>query len=180
VIPKRELEQLRAEWSLDLGVIEKDYMLGWLLAGIANHDALSRTWVFKGGTCLRRCYYETFRFSEDLDFTIVDGGPEEPDDLTQIFEEIAEWVREESGIELVVDEKSFQRRKNRRDHPTTQGRVAYRGPNGQSSLPKIKLDLTSDEILVDRPVIRPIGHPYSDSLSARGVLSYSITEALLH
>src|ERR1035437_7826030 len=132
VITKRELAQLRAEWSLDLGVIEKDYMLGWLLAGIANHDALSRTWVFKGGTCLRKCYYETFRFSEDLDFTIVDGGPEEPDDLTQIFEEIAEWAREEWAIELVADEKSFQRRKNRRDHPTTQGRVAYRGPNGQS------------------------------------------------
>ncbi len=176
MITKRELEQLRTEWSLDLGVIEKDYMLGWLLAGIANHGALSRTWVFKGGTCLRKCYYETFRFSEDLDFTIVDGGPEEPDDLTQIFEEIAEWVREESGIELVVDEKSFRRRKNRRDHPTTQGRVAYRGPNGQSSLPKVKLDLTSDEILVERPVIRPVGHPYSDSLSTRGVLSYSITE----
>jgi predicted nucleotidyltransferase component of viral defense system len=52
MITKRELEQLRAEWSLDLGVIEKDYMLGWILAGISNHDALVRTWVFKGGTCL--------------------------------------------------------------------------------------------------------------------------------
>jgi predicted nucleotidyltransferase component of viral defense system len=48
VITKRELELLRAEWSLDLGVIEKDYVLGWLLAGIAQHDALASTWVFKG------------------------------------------------------------------------------------------------------------------------------------
>jgi predicted nucleotidyltransferase component of viral defense system len=55
VIPRRELEQLRAEWSLDLAVIEKDYVLGWLLAGIAQHPLLGRSWVFKGGTCLRKC-----------------------------------------------------------------------------------------------------------------------------
>ena len=146
------------------------------MRGLHEQKALSRTWVFKGGTCLRKCYYETFRFSEDLDFTIVDGGPEEPEDLNRIFGEIAEWVREESGIEFVLDEKSFQRRKNKRDHPTTQGRIAYRGPNGNPSLPKVKLDLTSDEVLVDRPVLRPVGHPYSDSLPVRGVMSYSITE----
>jgi predicted nucleotidyltransferase component of viral defense system len=88
VITRRELELLRAEWSLDLGVIEKDYVLGWLLAGIAHHPALARTWVFKGGTCLRKCYYETFRFSEDLDFTIVDGGQESPEEPRGIFAEV--------------------------------------------------------------------------------------------
>ena len=92
MIPKRELADLRAEWQLSQDVIEKDYLLGWLLAGIANHEVLRRTWIFKGGTCLRKCYYETYRFSEDLDFTIIDGGPEEPDDLMSIFAEIADWV----------------------------------------------------------------------------------------
>jgi hypothetical protein len=33
VIPAREILDLRAEWSLDPGIIEKDYVLGWLLAG---------------------------------------------------------------------------------------------------------------------------------------------------
>jgi len=56
MIPAREILNLRAEWSLDVGVIEKDYVLGWLLAGITNHPKLSPTWVFKGGTCLRKCY----------------------------------------------------------------------------------------------------------------------------
>ena len=176
MIPQRELAALRAEWTLDQGVIERDYILGWLLAGIATHDSLNRTWIFKGGTCLRKCYYETFRFSEDLDFTIVDGGPEEPQELTRIFGEIASWIREESGIELVLDDASFQRRKNRRDRPTTQGRIAYRGPNGNPNMPKVKLDLTSDEVLVARPAFRPIGHPYSDRLPIDGVLAYSIAE----
>ena len=176
MIPKRELADLRAEWQLSQDVIERDYLLGWLLAGIANHEALRQTWIFKGGTCLRKCYYETYRFSEDLDFTIVDGGPEEPDDLLRIFGEIAAWVSEESGIELMLDAKSFQRRKNKREHPTTQGRIAYRGPNGNPSMPKVKLDLTSDEVLVDMPDLRHIQHPYSDSPSVEGVLCYSIAE----
>jgi predicted nucleotidyltransferase component of viral defense system len=176
VIPQRELAALRAEWVLDQGVIEKDYILGWLLAGIANHATLKRTWIFKGGTCLRKCYYETYRFSEDLDFTVVEGGPEEPEALMPIFEEIAAWVREESGLELVLDDKSFQRKRNKRGNPTTQGRIAYRGPNANPTMPKVKLDLTSDEVLVDRPAFRPVGHPYSDQLPVDGVLCYSIAE----
>jgi predicted nucleotidyltransferase component of viral defense system len=51
VIPRRELDDLRGEWSLDIGVIEKDYVLGWLLAGIAANSELAATWIFKGGTC---------------------------------------------------------------------------------------------------------------------------------
>ncbi|MDA8067639.1 MAG: nucleotidyl transferase AbiEii/AbiGii toxin family protein [Actinomycetota bacterium] len=176
MITQRELAVLRGEWMLDQGVIEKDYVLGWLLAGIASHAGLAQTWVFKGGTCLRECYYETFLFSEDLDFTIVDGGPEEPEALMDIFAQVTEWVREESGIELVLDSKSFQRKRNRRGQPTTQGRLAYRGPNNNPTMPKVKLDLTSDELLADRPVFRRIGHPYSDQLPVDGLLCYSIPE----
>jgi predicted nucleotidyltransferase component of viral defense system len=177
VIPKRDLQQLRAEWTLDIGVMEKDYVLGWLLAGIAQHSALAETWMFKGGTCLRKCYYETFRFSEDLDFTVIDGGPDDPDDLRRIFGEIAEWLQEESGIELTLDDHSFQRRQNRRGKPTTQGRIAYQGPNPQPTSPKVKLDITTDELLVERPELRLIGHPYSDApLPTEAVLCYSLTE----
>lgn len=177
MISKRELEQLRAEWTLDIGVIEKDYALGWLLAGITQHPELARTWVFKGGTCLRKCYYQTFRFSEDLDFTIMPGGPDQPEDLQRVFSEIADWLREESGIELTVDDTAFRRRRNRRGNPTTQGRIAYRGPNPQPMSPKVKLDITTDEILVERPVRRAIGHQYSDApLPVDGVPCYSLTE----
>jgi hypothetical protein len=45
VIPKQELLHLRAEWQLDVGVIEKDYVLGWLLAAITAEPELSRTWI---------------------------------------------------------------------------------------------------------------------------------------
>lgn len=179
MIAKQELLQLRAEWQIDLGVIEKDYLLGWVLAAIAADAELATHWVFKGGTCLRKCYYETYRFSEDLDFTVIDGGPEEPGELMAIFGRLAAWLREESGIELVVGEGTFVRRRNRRGNPTTQGRIAYRGPNPQPppALPKLKLDITSDEALVEAPVIRRIVHPYGDSpLPGAGLRCYSIAE----
>ena len=177
MIPAREILNLRAEWSLDVGVIEKDYVLGWLLAGIANHPKLSPTWVFKGGTCLRKCSYETYRFSEDLDFTVVDGGPETPEDLAPVFREVGGWVREKSGIDLVVEDSAFRRCQNRRGNPTTQGRIAYGGPNPPPQLPELKLDVTADEALVERVVPRDIGHQYSDGpLPGDGVVCYSMVE----
>ncbi|MEX0749511.1 MAG: nucleotidyl transferase AbiEii/AbiGii toxin family protein [Dehalococcoidia bacterium] len=177
MIPWREILALRSEWQLDANVIEKDYALGWLLAGIAHDDDLSETWVFKGGTCLRKCYFETYRLSEDLDFTVTDDGPETPEELTPIFTRIAEWMRRESGIEIVVEDGSFVRQRNRRGHPTTQGRLTYRGPNPPAQPPKVKIDITGDELLVEAPEIRPIVHPYSDApLPVNGVRCYTLTE----
>jgi predicted nucleotidyltransferase component of viral defense system len=163
VISKQELLQLRAEWQLDVGVIEKDYVLGWLLAAISVEPELSPTWIFKGGTCLRKCYYETYRFSEDLDFTVIDGGPAGPAQLTEIFRRVSAWLSQESGIDLIVEDGCFAERRNLRGNATAQARIAYRGPNPQPTLPKIKLDITGDEALVETPVLREIVHPYGDA-----------------
>ncbi|MEX1264463.1 MAG: nucleotidyl transferase AbiEii/AbiGii toxin family protein [Actinomycetota bacterium] len=177
MIPQAEVRALAAEWQLRMDVIEKDYMLGWLLAGIAQEPELRDTWVFKGGTCLRKCYYETYRFSEDLDFTVGPGGPQEPADLSRVFVGVADWLFEASGIQLRVGDDSFVRRKNRRGNPTTQGRLAFSGPNQPPQLPKVKLDLTSDEVLVSGSVGRPIAHPYSDGvLPVSSVPCYSLPE----
>ena len=69
MIPKAHVLAVATERKLRPTTIEKDYALGWLLRSIAEHPTLSR-WVFKGGTCLKKCFFETYRFSEDLDFTI--------------------------------------------------------------------------------------------------------------
>ena len=151
---KAEAEQLQAEWTLDIGVIEKDYLLGWLLAGIVKHPYLGRTWAFKGGTCLRKRDYETFRFSEDLDFTVVDGGPDQPQDLVRVFSEIKDWLDQESGVQITIDDSVFRRRRNLRGNPTTQGRIADPGPKPQPTAPKAKIDITAEEAIVDRLTLR--------------------------
>jgi hypothetical protein len=54
-------------------VVEKDYALSYLLAGIAANPDLSGTLIFKGGTALKKLYFGDYRFSEDLDFSAVDA-----------------------------------------------------------------------------------------------------------
>jgi hypothetical protein len=48
VIPKQEIMTLAAELQLQAHVVEKDYALGWFLAGIAAHPEIGPRWVFKG------------------------------------------------------------------------------------------------------------------------------------
>ncbi len=67
MIPKAQILELSSNYELLPTTVEKDYVLGWLLTAISSHAELSN-WIFKGGTCLKKCYFETYRFSEDLDF----------------------------------------------------------------------------------------------------------------
>ncbi|MEI7833827.1 MAG: nucleotidyl transferase AbiEii/AbiGii toxin family protein, partial [bacterium] len=137
-----------------------------------------QTWVFKGGTCLKKCYFETYRFSEDLDFTIIGEEPPDTATLLSIFHEIALWVYEKSGIEIPLDQLRFDAFSNPRGHISVQGKLAYRGPLlPRGSLPRIKLDLTTDETLVQPPVRLAIAHPYPDAHSVvENVLGYSHVE----
>ncbi len=72
MIGRDEIMRVAGDLSLRPEVVEKDYVLGWMLSGIFHDEILSPAWVFKGGTCLKKCFFETYRFSEDLDFTIID------------------------------------------------------------------------------------------------------------
>jgi predicted nucleotidyltransferase component of viral defense system len=55
MISKQEIMALAAELQLQAHVVEKDYALGWFLAGISAHPVIGPRWVFKGGTCLKKC-----------------------------------------------------------------------------------------------------------------------------
>jgi predicted nucleotidyltransferase component of viral defense system len=61
MISRAALDQRVREWSLRHEAVEKDYVLGWLLSGIGNDPVLGDSWIFKGGTCLKECYIETYR-----------------------------------------------------------------------------------------------------------------------
>jgi predicted nucleotidyltransferase component of viral defense system len=97
VIDNCEILEAASSFSLLPNVVEKDYVLGWILGGINAHDELSQSWVFKGGTCLKKCYFETYRFSEDLDFTMRDENHLDEEFLRPVFEEVIAWVTEQSG-----------------------------------------------------------------------------------
>ena len=166
MINRHEILEFAREFGLAANVIEKDYTLGWLLSGINNHPDLRNDWVFKGGTCLKKCYFETYRFSEDLDFTLIEPVHLNADFLKNTFNRISEWIYDNTGIEIPKDLIQFELFNNPRGNPSCQGRVAYRGPlQNRGDLPRIKLDLTNDELLALEPVFREVHHPYSDKPS---------------
>ncbi|PIV20098.1 MAG: hypothetical protein COS40_14330 [Deltaproteobacteria bacterium CG03_land_8_20_14_0_80_45_14] len=163
MIGRLEILDFSREFGLAPNIVEKDYLLGWILAGISNHGELGSDWVFKGGTCLKKCYFETYRFSEDLDFTIRKQDHCNQEFLAAAFKEIADWIYEKSGIEIPRDLVHFEIYTNPRGKISAQGRISYRGPLlPRGDLPRVKLDLTNDEILVLNTISREVHHPYSD------------------
>lgn len=56
MITHQEIQNLVNEWGLRESIIEKDYVIGWVLWGIGTDPELSAYWAFKGGTSLKKCY----------------------------------------------------------------------------------------------------------------------------
>lgn len=165
MIDRAEIIRLAGELGIQPRVVEKDYVLGWVLAGVARDDELSRAWLFKGGTCLKKCFFETYRFSEDLDFTITDPAQLNRDFLLARFKELGAWLYDTTGIELPTELLRFDVWEQKTGGMAGEGRIAYRGPIAPrgGDLPRIKLDLTADERVVLPSVIRQVAHPYSDA-----------------
>ncbi len=180
MIKKHEILGLAKEMGLNPSIVEKDYVLGWVLAGINHHTAISNEWVFKGGTCLKKCYFEKYRRSEYMYFTLLNKKHIDQDFLLRTFAEISNWVYENSGIEIPIKRLDFELYANPRGVIACTGSLYYRGPISPSSdkaIPRLKLDLTSDEAIVDEPQYIPVRHDYSDR-PANGikVLGYSYLE----
>lgn len=80
MIPQRNLSLLSNRLARIGGrripetVLERDYCLSWILIGL-SHSPLKDILIFKGGTCIKKCYIPDYRFSEDLDFTLAEETP---------------------------------------------------------------------------------------------------------
>lgn len=176
MIEKDEVIKFSKKYNLDVNMIEKDYVLSWILYGIAYSRALNQQWIFKGGTCLKKCYFGEYGFSEDLDFTITDKNHINSHFLTDEFKKISKWIYKESGIEIPEEGLSFEEYLNPRGGTSVEGKLSYKGPNKRrGNHPRIKLDLTSDELLVNQPEAGSIYHPYSD-VKETAIQIYSIEE----
>jgi predicted nucleotidyltransferase component of viral defense system len=162
------------EWGLREDVVEKDYVLGWILWGIGSEAALREQWVFKGGTCLKKCYIETYRFSEDLDFTVLEDGPITPDDVLPLLGDLLGRVYEASGIDLAVQPPRLRPREGRR---AAEGRIYYIGPRATPGPASVKLDLDGEDRVCRAAEWRPIAHAYDDALPNPGTVQcYSFAE----
>jgi predicted nucleotidyltransferase component of viral defense system len=180
MITKQEILSVATISELLPTTIEKDYALSWTLYGISHHPLLSQ-WAFKGGTCLKKCYFETYRFSEDLDFTVPIDSIYNVEEILDALKEMAGIVYEESGLRLRIEDIQVAESINKRGRKTFLGKMTYDGPLGlpRKSLQRIKFDITNDEVISDTPVLRDVFNGYSDAPTpAIKVKCYSINEIL--
>lgn len=172
MIKPGEIQQKAREVKVRDQQIEKDYVLSWILKGIAQHEQLSSTMVFKGGTVLKKIYFEDYRFSEDLDFTLL--SPEiDNEQIFEWFRQSFEYIREEANIPLEIIDN------NEHEDGGINFYISYIGPlGGQGNNKRIKIDISKNEQLVFEPVLKAALISYSD-MEEHQLLCYSLEEVLV-
>lgn len=164
MIGRSEIQRLARAGGVDERTQERDYVLTWLLAGMAVQDF---GLVLKGGTCLRRCYIPGYRYSEDLDFTLDPGAT--PIDAVDAVSAWCRFIGEEAGIRAdpTADDTIARRR----------AWVSFSGPLAARRNRAIKVDLADTEEIIGPIVRRPLLSEYSDLPDGRyEVPAYSLAE----
>ncbi len=79
-------------------MLEKDLILHQILADLSQDEFFSNNFVFKGGTCLTKCYLGYYRFSEDIDFTWKDQSVYQSKSQTKIRGLLSETIDKAGSI----------------------------------------------------------------------------------
>lgn len=153
-------------------VLERDYCLAWLLIALGR-TSLGNHLVFKGGTALKRCYFADYRFSEDLDFTLLTEAPFER--IRELLDLVFADVQRASGIAFRFAREDRQ--------PHANSHTFYLGYEGPLPAPaagrEVKVDITIRERLLfpldRRPVLRGYDE-YSDLPDGATIQVYSLDE----
>jgi uncharacterized protein len=155
--------------------IEKDYALTWLLFSISKQSLLREMLVFKGGTALKKVWFEDYRFSEDLDFTLLDDAMADAEIITD-FERAFEFARREANLTFQLPSSNIAHH----DSGSLQLYVSYVGPlKGQLGSRDVKIDITRGEIIETEVLDKSIFRAYSDLEDDFKLLCYSLSEILI-
>lgn len=174
MIHAKEINAVAAKNKLKDTQIEKDYILSWILLGIVGNELLSKQLVFKGGTVLKKIYFPDYRFSEDLDFTLLDEKITN-EELLHEFEKVYVFVKEEANITLQFGEA------NTHISGSLAFYINYIGPlQGNINSRNIKIDITRGETLEYPVEQRAVFILYSDLPEQSFQLQcYSLSEVLI-
>lgn len=66
MIRSQEIKEKAREYGVPTSTIERDYAQNWLLKYLYHPNI-----VLKGGTGIKKAYHENYRFSDDLDFSLI-------------------------------------------------------------------------------------------------------------
>lgn len=171
---ERRLHEAAKDGGVDRRVVEVDYAQTYVLHGIASEAALRETLVFKGGTALKKIHFGSYRFSEDLDFSAVDGPRK---GALEHAIRAAVGAAEAAARLLAPVSMVVERYEEREPHPGGQEafivRVQY--PWQRQPLVPVKIEITHDEpVLLPSPPL-PVRHGYDEALDV-SVRTYGLEE----
>jgi len=165
---KEEIRRLSIETKFSLPLLEKDYHLTRILHKISEKSI--KDLVFKGGTCLNKCYLGFYRLSEDLDFVYNQDVRKftKPqikkilDNLRRIIFGILEELALRTNKELGMGWKMLTSKKE----PKIVGLeiiTEYRSLI-DNSVQTIKIEISFRNRLINPTKTRPIHHEFIDAL----------------
>ena len=165
MIRSQEIKEKAREYSVPVSTIERDYAQNWLLKYLYHPDI-----ILKGGTGIRKVYFKNYRFSDDLDFSLMQ--PIKERDLLTHIDKAINKATEESGINFKRADKLTKVNNG------LKGKVYFNIIQNVTGTPlSIKIDITNfdrEKILLSIEQ-KKIFHPYSDELNAKAN-TYSLEE----
>jgi predicted nucleotidyltransferase component of viral defense system len=181
MIAAAEIHRHARAWGIDPMIVELDYVLGCFLSRWFRHPVAAKM-TFKGGTCLRKCYFPDYRFSEDIDITAQE--PVDVGQLREAIETVASDLGQTAGVDLRAQPPRIETVDAGDGTPYLEARVYFRGPLQRTGWPQaIRIDISTGEPMAFPAVKRQLDHPYSDSeaAEARGlrIPCYDLREMLL-
>lgn len=144
-------------------VIEKDYALSYMLAGISRQPELSNSLIFKGGTALKKIFFGDYRFSEDLDFSVINAPKDKT--LEQALQRAVNTTKD-----LLNNYGPFELQLNRNPEsaPHPRGQEAFnvliQYPWQRNPMCRIKIEITHDEPVILAPEYKSILHGYDEQI----------------
>lgn len=174
---RTRLQEARKRLGIPWEGLERDYLLSWILAGIGQVDSLRETLVFKGGTALKKCYFGDYRFSEDLDFSGLEGVP-----TGEAMERaVREACRAASSLldEYAPVEIVCERYSERDPHPGGQESFTIRArfPWHRRLQTRAMIETAVDERVLEPARRRRIIHEYGEPLEAE-IRVYALEEVV--
>ncbi len=170
MITQREISQLAHRTQMSDRVIEKDYVLTWLLTEIAG-SPLAGYLAFKGGTALKKIYFPEYRYSEDLDFTVVRAI--DADEIPSALQQALNRLAASQGFQFEMQEARIEKR----DGSLT-AYVDFVGPlQARLGSRDIKIDFTLAETTLFPVNPMPILSGFSDRID-RTMPTYALEEIL--
>ena len=145
MITERELRRIAGRIKLGIGQAEQEYVILCVLDALAGTLPLAETFCLKGGTALRQLYFADWRYSVDLDFSVLPAFVAErlQSSLLMWFEQVERL----HGVQIALADLH-------RANGAARVRARFVGPLRHPS--PLFLDVTLDEPVLLSPQRRPV------------------------